>query len=140
MDHVGKTMSTSNDDLTGTLPSPRIPSMVARVATLDGFVDAAGMCPGISLFDLDPLTVLQVETCNSVYRIVVSQRAAVFVQGGQFFPVLTRAHLAGATFGGSMLKVAWIGVGMRMEIFGDDGPIVTSPVRRISIERPRGSH
>lgn len=113
---------------------------VPRVATLDGFVDAACACHGVNILDLEPLTVLHVETRNSVYRIVISQRTAVFVQGGHFFPDPAAAHLAGSTFGGSLLKIAWIGVGMRMEICGDDGPIVTSPVRRIAIEPRHGTH
>jgi hypothetical protein len=110
---------------------------VARAATLDGFIDAASACRGVSLLALDPLTVLHVETRNSVYRIVVSERTAVFVQGGHFFPENSAAHLAGSTFGGSLLKIAWIGVGMQMEIWGDNGPIVTSPVRNITVEDQR---
>jgi hypothetical protein len=110
--------------------------MVSRVATLDGFLDAASTSRGVNVLDLEPLTELRVETNNSLYHIVVSQRTTVFVQGGRFFPETSRAHLAGATFGGSLLKIGWIGVGMQMEICGDDGPIVTSPVRRITVEGP----
>jgi hypothetical protein len=128
------------DEPTGMFASPVAPALVPRVAVLDGFVDAASVCDGISVLDLEPLTVLRVETRNSIYRIVVSQRTAVFVQGGQFFPEPSAAHLAGATFGGSFLKIGWIGVGMRMEICGDDGAIVTSPVRRITVEAPSGVH
>jgi hypothetical protein len=112
---------------------------VPRVATLDGFVDAASDCRGISVLDLEPLTVVHVETRNSVYEIVISRQTAVFVQGGQFFPERSAAHLAGATFGGSLLRIGWIGVGMRMEICGDDGPILTSPVRRITVEPAQAS-
>lgn len=129
-----------HDEGTGIFSPPLAPAMVPRVATLDGFVDAASACGGVSVLDLEPLTVLRVETMNSVYRIVISQRTAVFVQGGQFFPETTAAHFAGSTFGGSLLKIGWIGVGMRMEICGDDGPIVTSPVRRIGVETPAGRH
>jgi hypothetical protein len=118
--------------------SPLSSTHVARAATLDGFAGAASGCRGISVLDLEPLTVLFVSTINSVYRIVVSQRASVFVQGGQFFPDSSAAHLAGSTFGGSIIKVGWIGVGMRMEICGQNGPIVTSPVQRIEVETPRG--
>ena len=128
-----------HDEGTGMFSSPLAEALVPRVAMLDGFVDAASACHGISVLDLEPLTVLRVDTRNSVYRIVISQRTAVFVQGGQFFPEPSAAHLAGATFGGSLLKIGWIGVGMRMEICGDDGPIVTSPVRRITIERAQAS-
>ena len=128
-----------HDEGTGMFSSPLAGAMVPRVAVLDGFVDAASACQGISVLDLEPLTVLRVDTRNSVYRIVISQRTAVFVQGGQFFPEPSAAHLAGATFGGSLLKIGWIGVGMRMEICGDDGPIVTSPVRRITVEGMQAS-
>jgi hypothetical protein len=131
-------MSGADVQPTGILSSPA-GATVPRVATLDGFVDAASALRGINVLDLEPLTELRVETTNSLYRIVVSQRTAVFVQGGRFFPERSAAHLAGATFGGSLLKIGWIGIGMRMEIWGDDGPIVTSAVRRITVEQPHGS-
>jgi hypothetical protein len=127
-----------HDEGTGVRSLGHVATTVPRVAMLDGFVDAASACRGVSLLDLEPLTVLHVETRNSVYRIVVSRRTAVFVQGGQFFPETSAAHFAGSTFGGSLLKIGWIGVGMRMEICGDDGPIVTSPVQRIGVESSAG--
>jgi hypothetical protein len=131
-------MSGADVQPTGILSS-HAAATVPRVATLDGFVDAASTLRGVNVLDLEPLTELRVETTNSLYRIVVSQRTAVFVQGGRFFPETSPADLAGATFGGSLLKIGWIGIGMRMEICGDDGPIVTSPVRRITVERPYAS-
>ena len=131
-------MSGADVQPTGILSSPA-GATVPRVATLDGFVDAASTVRGINVLDLEPLTELRVETTNSLYRIVVCQRTAVFVQGGRFFPERSAAHLAGATFGGSLLKIGWIGIGMRMEICGDDGPIVTSAVQRITVEQPHGS-
>ncbi len=131
-------MSGAHVEPTGLLSS-HAGATVPRVATLDGFVDVASTMHGVNVLDLEPLTELRVETTNSLYRIVVSQRTAVFVQGGRFFPETSPAHLAGATFGGSLLKIGWIGIGMRMEICGDDGPIVTSPVRRFTVERPHAS-
>jgi len=47
-------------------------------------------------------------------------------------------RMDGSGFGGSLLKVGWIGIGLRMEILAGDQRIVTSPVRDISIE-PRTS-
>ncbi len=110
--------------------------LVPRVATLDGFAAASAAAGGISLRDLDPLTTLLVRTCNSRYRIVISQNTAVFVQGGRFFPRMTGARLEGSSFGGSFLKMGWIGVGLRMEIWAGGQRIVTSPVREID----RGHH
>ena len=108
-------------------------TLVARTATLDGFVDTAST-DGVCLRDLEPLTTLLVRTCNSRYRITVSRHAAIFVQGGLFFPETTTARLEGSSAGGSFLKVAWIGIGLRMEISAGGQRIVTSPVRAIARE------
>lgn len=107
-------------------------TLVARTATLDGFVDSVNTADGVCVRDLEPLTTLLVRTCNSRYRITVSSNAAIFVQGGHFFPEPTTARLEGSSAGGSFLKVAWIGIGLRMEISAGGQRIVTSPVRTIT--------
>ncbi len=121
---------------TGTSPGAAAVSPVPA-PTLDRFLEASARRSGVNLLALQPLTVLLVETRNSLYRIIVTSGCAVFVQGGRFFPRLTRARLAGATFGGSVLKLACIAVGMQMEIAGEQGPIVTTPVRQITLEPAR---
>jgi hypothetical protein len=105
---------------------------VGRVATLDGFSEAVARASGVHLRDLAPMTTLHVRTRNSEYRIISSVGDAVLVEGGQFFPRLTSARLAGATVGGSFLKIGWIGLGLRMELVVDEQRIVTSPVCTIS--------
>ena len=67
-------------------------------------------------------------------RILVCQAPSVRVEGGRYFPQLTEGRLNGSGFGGSVLKVAWIGVGLRMEIYSHGRRIITSPVRAIEIE------
>ena len=109
-------------------------TLVTRTATLDGFVDSAAGAEGVCVRDLEPLTTLLVRTCNSRYRIMISDDAAIFVQGGRFFPEMTHATLEGASAGGSFLRVAWIAVGLRMEIFSGGQRIITSPVRAITRE------
>jgi len=107
-------------------------ALVPRVCTLDGFAASASSSQGVSLGDLDPITTLAVRTMNSLYRIIVVQPPTrVLVQGGEFFPEPTEASLSGSSFGGSCLKMAWIGRGFCMEIYGPAGRIVTSPVRSI---------
>lgn len=115
-------------------------TLLARTATLDGFVDTASTAEGVCVRDLEPLTTLLVRTCNSRYRITVSSHAAIFVQGGHFFPETTNARLEGSSAGGSFLKVAWIGIGLRMEISAGGQRIVTSPVRAITREDRTRSH
>jgi hypothetical protein len=109
-------------------------TLIARAATLDAFVDSATSADGICVRELEPLTTLLVRTRNSRYRIIVSRNAAILVQGGAFFPDTTQATLEGASAGGSVLKVGWIGVGLRMEISSGGQRIVTSPVRTITRE------
>ena len=107
---------------------------VPRRATLEGFAKEVSARDGVCLRDLEPLTTLLVRTQHSVYRIIVIEGSSVLVQGGQFFPQASAAHLSGSGFGGSMLKLSWVGIGLSMEICPDGQRIVTSPVRTIKIK------
>ena len=107
-----------------------------QAATLDGFAMATNG-PGVALRQLEPLTELMVETRNTRYRIVVSHEADILIQGGTFFPDPTPAHVEGASLGGNLLKVGWIGVGLRMEIVADGRRIVTTAVRSIVLTEER---
>ena len=111
-------------------------SHVTRQTTLDGFTAEVAEADGIGLNELDPLTTIVVQTRNSIYRVVVIEppRPRILIQGGRFFPQPTEARLAGASFGGSLLKLAWLGCGLRMEVCSDGQRIVTSPVCSIAIE------
>ena len=111
-------------------------SVVPRHRTLDGFVEAVSRADGVGLTDVDALTTLLVRTDNSVYQITILQphRREVVVQGGAFFPERTRACLSGSTFGGSCLKMGWVGIGLHMEFHVEDQWIITSQVRSIAVE------
>ncbi len=117
-------------------PSRRSPDVVLRHRTLDGFVEAVSQADGIGLIDVDAFTTLVVRTRNSIYRITILQPylREVLVQGGQFFPERTRACLNGSTFGGSCLKIGWVGLGLHMEFHAQDQWIITSHVRAIRVE------
>ena len=92
---------------------------------------------GVALGELDALTTLVVKTLNSLYKVVVLEppRTRILIQGGEFFPQLTEAQLAGASFGGSMIKLSWLGCGLRMEVCSGGQRIVTSPVQSIEVEQ-----
>jgi hypothetical protein len=85
---------------------------------------------------LETGTALSVYTQNTHYRITVLNGASrsVVVQGGFHFPEPTHAHLQGASGPGSVMKIGWIGAGLRMEIADDGRHVVTSPVRSITLE------
>ena len=123
------------DDSSTILNLRRQTAYVARAVTLNGFVEETGNIRGLYLRDVEPLTTLIVRTRNSRYRIIVRRDTSAVVQGGQFFPDATPGRIDGSGFGGSFLKVGWIGIGLRMEIFADGRRIITSPVRDISIQR-----
>ena len=105
--------------------------------TLDGFVSAVHSSEGVRLGDLDALTTVLVKTINTLYRIIVLEppRSTILIQGGAFFPEPTQARLAGASMGGSMLKLSWFGRGLRMEVCAAGQRIVTSPVQSIAVQR-----
>ncbi len=110
--------------------------MVPRYRTLDGVVKAMSQTDGIGLIDVDAFATLVVRTDNSVYRITILKPHAgeVLVQGGKFFPERTRACLSGSNFGGSCLKIGWVGLGLHMEFHAGGQWIITSHVRAIAFE------
>ena len=116
-------------------PTPR-DVVVPRRCTLDGFAEEVSQTPGVDLTALDPITTLLVRTENSLYRITVREphQRAVLVQGGSFFPETTSACLSGSSFGGSCLKMGWVGIGLHMEFHYDGNWIITSRVRSIALE------
>ncbi len=99
-------------------PSGRSPDVVPGYRTLDGVVKAVSRTDGIGLIDVDAFTTLVVRTDNSVYRITIltPHLREVLVQGGKFFPERTRACLSGSNFGGSCLKIGWVGLGLHLGV------------------------
>lgn len=91
---------------------------------------------GIDVHQLKPGTLLLVVTKNSLYKIArCERRDEVYVHGGKFITTPKRGLFTGSTFGGSMIKVGWIGYGMQMEIFFPDekARIKTSVVKAARI-------
>jgi hypothetical protein len=94
---------------------------------------------GLSIDQLSPFDRLIVRTHHSTYEIVTTEAgsADVLVRGGSFFPDFTPARLAGASLGGSFLKLRSVHVGFAIEFALDTRAIVTSPVRSISVAAAR---
>ena len=109
--------------------------LVPQRSTLSGFATEALAKPGVALARLEPWSRLVVRTHNTAYHITVLEpcESRVLVQGGRYFAEATEAVLFGSSFGGNLLKVRWIGCGMRMEISANDRKIVTSPVRSVEV-------
>ena len=90
---------------------------------------------GVQIEDLNDLEILFVKTRNSIYEITVicGRDGDILVRGGQFFPQKTAAQLAGASFGGSLLKMRGVYLGLNMEILHDGRTVLTSPVESITV-------
>jgi hypothetical protein len=111
-------------------------SLVPRRRTLDGFALEPGCVEGVALHSLEAGTVLNVITLHTDYRVVVVDpvRQRVLVTGGRLFPESTEVRFEGATAGGSVLKLGWIGTGLRLEMSMGLQRITTSRVRSVTIE------
>jgi hypothetical protein len=109
---------------------------VPRRSTLDGFALEPGCSHGVALESLTAGTVLDVQTRHNHYRLVVLDPAQrqVRIRGGSAFPESTDVRVAGATAGGSALKLGWIGEGLRLELSTDLGPVTTSTVESVTVD------
>lgn len=104
--------------------------LIPRYCTLEGFAQEASDTSGVETALLSPLTRLEVQTQNTLYRLTLidAGESVVLINGGRFFSEPTEVHLCGSSYGGTLIKLSWIGIGMRMELLSHGRRIVTSPV------------
>jgi hypothetical protein len=90
---------------------------------------------GVQIDNREDMETLAVRTWNSLYEITIIEghSGEILVRGGQLFPELTPARLAGATLGGSFCKLRGIYVGFRMELYARGQRFLTTPVESIGI-------
>ena len=117
--------------------NPNSEQIVPRNRTLDGFALEPGCSKGVALQSLAAGTRLTVNTRNTRYHVIVLDPVTrqVTVSGGPTLRKGIQGRLEGATTGGSVLRLGWIGVGLRMELSTGDRRITTSAVRSVTIER-----
>jgi len=89
---------------------------------------------GVYLERLPPWTVLQIDTQHHSYTAVMLGDNQAFISGHPLYcpePVLV--SIAGSTWGGSMLKLRFVGRGMHLEFHHPSYsmPIITSPIQEI---------
>ena len=95
---------------------------------------------GVFLEGLPPDTVLQIRTQHHFYTALLLGEGSALISGHpQYCPEPVRVTIAGSTWGGSMLKMRFIGRGMHLEFHHPaySTPIVTSPIQEI--HEPVGS-
>jgi hypothetical protein len=89
---------------------------------------------GVFLKDLAPKTELQVHTRHHCYRMIVLGEGHALISGHpEYCPEPVLVAIAGSTWGGSMLKMRFLGRGMHLEFHHPEykTPIVTSPIQEI---------
>ena len=100
---------------------------------------------GVFLEGLPPDTVLQIRTQHHFYTALLLGEGSVLISGHpQYCPQPVQVTIAGSTWGGSMLKMRFIGRGVPLEFHQPaySTPIVTSPTQEIRepIEAVRDQH
>ncbi len=117
---------------------PRVPLKTKAVASdgplsLGRYDDGVEQLSGVELSELEPHTLLELQTAGSRYRMVVRDPACgeVLIQGGRCFPRYTVVRLRGTGLGVSPVKTGWVGLGLGVEIMWDDLRIITAPVHAI---------
>src|SRR5262252_708105 len=94
---------------------------------------------GIDLSKLPPGTKFEIHTVNSRYLLEKLDYGNRYnLQGGEYFPETKEVRIPGSTFGGSTIRVNWIGYLMRLEIYDPErkGVIHTSSIRQAKIITP----
>ncbi|MBU0612588.1 hypothetical protein KKB10_01095 [Patescibacteria group bacterium] len=98
-----------------------------------------GESSGIWLKDIAPLSVVTIFTQNTEYVFSVIDPDKGEVEITSNGTTITHPHFAqiiGSTFGGSVIRVKWIGIDMCLEVMVYDEAnriITTSSIRRITI-------
>lgn len=101
-------------------------------------IDLAKNQQGIDFSKLKPGTRVKVDTLYSTYEFTVLDGEKVTVKGGRYYPEEKEAKLTGSTWGGSAIKVNWVGHDMNMEIVscpkeGEPHRITTSRVQNATV-------
>jgi hypothetical protein len=89
---------------------------------------------GVFLEGLPPDTVLQIRTQNHFYTALFLGEGTALISGHpQYCPEPVQVTIAGSTWGGSMLKLRFIGRGMHLEFHHPaySTPIITSAIQEI---------
>ena len=89
---------------------------------------------GVFLNDLPPSTILEIQTMHHRYIAVLLGGSEALLSGHpEFCPEPVQVAIAGSTWGGSMLKLMYVGRGMHLEFRHPEypTPIITSPIQEI---------
>jgi len=106
--------------------------------TLDEAIKCNDKLEGVMLSALMPRDTIRASTLNSEYEISLldPESGHVLLKGGKHFLEPVDATVNGSTFGGWMIKLGWLGVGLRMEFSSNGQRFVTTPVSSLQVVHP----
>jgi hypothetical protein len=115
---------------------------VPQCCTLDGATKISKELEGVTLGALETYDTIHAQTRNSDYKIFLldPKSGRALVQGGKYLTEPVEATVSGSTFGGCMLKMGWLGVGLRMEININGQRLETSPVQELRVVHDNLKH
>jgi hypothetical protein len=133
---VSNRESHSGLDLAAGANSGKEMHAIPLCSSLERLTEISPSLDGVVLKTLGTVDTICVRTRNSNYRIFLLEptEGRALVEGGRRFVEPVEATVSGSTFGGSVLKMGWIGMGLRIEIYSNGKRIVTSPVQSFHVE------
>src|SRR5262245_55868559 len=117
--------------------SRKVMYTIPRYCALDGGAEISPTLDGVMLMTLEACDMIQARTRNSVYEIFLLEPKSgrALVRGGKRFAEPVEATVSGSTFGGCMIKIGWLGVGLRMEIYENGHRKITTPIQSLRVRR-----
>ena len=119
--------------------------MMSIDPVLDAILKEQKELKGIQVDQLPKGTKINVTTKNSLYKMETLRRNKVYLQGGTCkdgsitFPEKTLAYFLGSNFGGSAIKMGYIGYGLFMEFQIGRRYLITSSTKTVQIIAPDNS-
>jgi hypothetical protein len=87
---------------------------------------------GIMWKDLPTGARAEVQTKNTLYKLEKREEGTYIEGHAKYCPTPTKCVIQGSTWGGSMLKMGWIGIGMHLE-FSIERTITTSEIQDVRL-------
>lgn len=90
---------------------------------------------GVFLKNVPVNSTINIKTGNSLYAVRKTGSGETIKGHPEYCPSPVNCRINGSTFGGSMLKIGWIGIGMHLEVFLTDTQktITTSAIENIEV-------
>ena len=109
--------------------------LIPQCSSLERLTDLNASLQGLELATLAAFDTILVRTVNNEYRIFMldAETGRALLEGGKITEPI-EVTVLGSSFGGSILRTGWIGVGVRIEALARERYIRTSPVQSLWVQ------